>query len=118
MHVVLHAQHTTYMHVVLHAQYTAHTVNYICLFSPETAINIGYSCKLLQGDMELYCIDEEDQDAIMSRLDEMQKASEGITESRQSNVSVTPAYVFNGCNNGLYVLNGCNIWLLCCQRVQ
>ena len=70
----------------------------------------------------------------MSRLDEMQKASEGITELRQSNVSVTPAcvivtymfsmgaimdYMFSmGATYGLSVLNWCNIWLICSQQVQ
>ena len=42
----------------------------------ETAINIGYSCRLLQEDMDLHTISEEESDDILNRLDEIVKVGE------------------------------------------
>ena len=39
----------------------------------ETAINIGYSCKLLDEDQEIFVIDVENKDELQKRLAEVSK---------------------------------------------
>ena len=53
----------------------------------ETAINIGYSCKLLQEDMEVRCISGEDSEAIrgeLQRVITMHQQSTGLQISKDS----------------------------------
>lgn len=39
----------------------------------ETAINIGYSCKLLDDDQEIFVIDVQDQDELDHKIEEVSK---------------------------------------------
>ena len=39
----------------------------------ETAINIGYSCKLLDDDQEIFVIDVQDQDELDHKIEEINK---------------------------------------------
>lgn len=50
----------------------------------ETAINIGYACKLLTNNMKLICLNQSDVNAIKAQLNVLQK----FIASRASNVDL------------------------------
>jgi len=50
----------------------------------ETAINIGYSCQLLNDEMELWIVDGHTQDQVEYQLDQCNNSLLGISEHRRS----------------------------------
>ena len=57
----------------------------------ETAINIGYSCKLLREDMQVHCIDGDNSDDIVRDLQAIviahREVNNNFKSSTESNVS-------------------------------
>lgn len=58
-------------------------LNYVSLVS-ETAINIGYSCQLLNDEMELWIVDGNTQDQVENQLDQCSNSLLGVSELQQS----------------------------------
>ncbi|XP_060873130.1 phospholipid-transporting ATPase ID isoform X1 [Metopolophium dirhodum] len=50
----------------------------------ETAINIGYSCQLLNDEMELWIVDGNTQDQVEYQLDQCNNSLLGVSEQRRS----------------------------------
>lgn len=50
----------------------------------ETAINIGYSCQLLNDEMELWIVDGHTQDQVEHQLDQCNNSLLGISEHHRS----------------------------------
>lgn len=50
----------------------------------ETAVNIGYSCHLLNDDMELWIVDGTTQDQVEHQLDQCSNSLLGISERQWS----------------------------------
>lgn len=57
--------------------------NYVSFVS-ETAINIGYSCQLLNDEMELWIVDGNTQDQVEYQLDQCNNSILGVSEQHRS----------------------------------
>jgi len=60
------------------------SVKNIVFLVSETAINIGYSCQLLNDEMELWIVDGTTQDQVEYQLDQCNNSLLGVSEKNRS----------------------------------